>query len=206
MLEFSKDKYSKNKNVEFIKSDSIEYLENTTEKFDFIYSLWSFSHSTHQILTKKSLEKGMIFLKKVISKVIIENMKKGSYFYLVHFDSMSDEQTILLKQWRKVFPIFRDVSKQSPSKLLMDQVCNELLSEHIIDFETQHFVGEPIEYGSINEALEVFLNFHMESYFNESDDVEEIINELSNYFENFREESGKISIKPGCFIYKIRRL
>lgn len=65
--------------------------------------------------------------------------------------------------------------------------------------------GGTIEFDeSPKEALERFMNFHMESYFNESNDVEKIINELKNYFQLFTNEDGTISIKPGCFIFEVK--
>ncbi len=206
MLEFTKKKFKTIKNMQYSNSDSIDFLAATQDKFDLIYSLWSFSHSTHQMMIKRGLEEGSKYIKKVIEKMILENLSQSGTFFLIHFDSMSDEQRILMKQWRKVFEIYKNISEQSPSKLLIDEVFSLLERKGFIELEINHHQGQEIIYESMNEALEIFLNFHMESFFNEHNLVEEVIEELSNYFKKYQKEDGKIGIKPGCFIYKVKKL
>ncbi|KQU24364.1 hypothetical protein ASG61_20825 [Bacillus sp. Leaf75] len=206
MLEFTKDKFSHYDNIKFINSDTIEFLYKSTQTYDVVYSLWSFSHSVHQVLTKKGLTEGKKYAQGAIRKFITENMLPGSEFFLIHFDSMSDEQKILLKQWAKVFPIFGDLDSQSLSKLLIDDELVKLEKEGLITFELGHHVGEEIEYTSEDDALEVFMNFHMESFFNESDRLLDVVNDLKNYFRQFTDKSGKVKIRPGCFIYKVRKV
>jgi hypothetical protein len=116
---------------------------------------------------------------------------------------MSDEQKILMEQWRKVFPIYNKTSVQSPSKLLIDKTLIGLEKSGVIELEILHYKGEEIIYSTIDEALEIFLNFHMESYFNEHELLPIIIEELEDYFKKFMDEEGAIRIKPGCFIYKV---
>ena len=204
MLRFVQNNFKEKKNVTLIKSDIIRFLEKTNEKYDLVFSLWSFSHSVHQILTQKGKDGWKEYIQKTIRKFIRENMKKGSEFFLIHFDSLSDEQKILMKQWRKVFPIFKDLQSQSPSKLLIDEIFQSLEEEGNINLDISHYVGEEIIYNSIDEALEIFLNFHMESYFNESPLLPQILTELKEYFKKF-DVGGSIRIKPGCFIYKIQK-
>ena len=67
-------------------------------------------------------------------------------------------------------------------------------------------MGEEIVYSSVKEALEIFLNFHMESYFNKSVLLEEVLDELLNYFKKFTDKNGVIRIKPGCFIYIVKKI
>lgn len=166
--------------------------------------MWSFSHSIHQILTANGFNKGKEYVQGGLNKFLKENLKRESSFFLIHFDSQSSEQKILINQWKKVFPIFDNHNQQSPSKLLIDEELNKLKEERVIDFTSSHFIGKPIVYASENEALETFMNFHMESYFNESELVLDIISELKNYFKNYTNDLGEISIPPGCFIYNIK--
>lgn len=203
MLDFCKQKY-KDKDIEYVKSDSIKYLDLAEEKFDIVYTLWSFSHSVHQIFHELGLKEGKVYIKKVLSNFFRRKMSKNGQFFLIHFDSMSDEQKILMKQWHKVYKTFSNIEEQSPSLKVIEEVFNELQEDGIIQFQEQHYIGKEIVYKNINEALEIFMNFHMESYFNESNDVEKIINELKNYFQLFTNEDGTISIKPGCFIFEVK--
>ena len=140
MLRFVQNNFKEKKNVTLIKSDIIRFLEKTNEKYDLVFSLWSFSHSVHQILTQKGKDGWKEYIQKTIRKFIRENMKKGSEFFLIHFDSLSDEQKILMKQWRKVFPIFKDLQSQSPSKLLIDEIFQSLEEEGNINLDISHYV------------------------------------------------------------------
>lgn len=205
MIAFTKDRFATLDNLVFTQSDSVKFLEETLEKYDLAFSLWSFSHSVHQILTREGLEEGTRYVRSVLRKFFTENMNPGSSFFLIHFDSMSDEQRILLNQWKKVFLIFADTTRQSPGKRLIDDELEAMARDGIVTFEIKHRVGKEIVYASQDEALEIFLNFHAESYFNELDILPEVVNEMQQYFASFTDESGKVRIKPGCFIYEIKR-
>ncbi len=206
MLKFCQKRFKNRKNLEFIRSDSVKFLEKSNDMYDIIFSLWSFSHSTHQVLIRDGLNTGKKYIQNVIQKMIEKNMKKGSSFFLIHFDSMSDEQKILMQQWKKVYPIYSNTNIQSPSKLLIDEVLQSLKEQKVINSELTHCKGRGIAYSSVEEALEIFLNFHMESYFNESPLLPQVVKELMNYFKKFTDKNGIIKIKPGCFIYKIKKL
>jgi len=192
--------------IRYIRSDSITYLENTNEIYDVTFTLWSFSHSTHQILSKMGLRDGQRRIQKAIRKFVLKNMKVGSVFFLIHFDSLSDEQKILIRQWKRVYPIFRDNRRQSPSKRCTDEVLKELSDNGIIKFSATHYKGKPIIYRSLDEALEIFMNFHMESFFNKSPHAKEIIEDLAKYFKRFKKSNGSIEITPGCFVYKFIKI
>lgn len=192
--------------IRYIRSDSTTYLENTNEIYDVIFTLWSFSHSTHQILSKMGLRDGKRRIQKTIRKFVLKNMKVGSAFFLIHFDSLSDEQKILIRQWKRVYPIFRDNRRQSPSKRYIDDVLRKLSDDGIIKLSAAHYKGKPIVYRSPNEALEIFMNFHMESFFNESPYAKEIIESLIKYFKTFEKSNGSIEIAPGCFVYKFIKI
>jgi SAM-dependent methyltransferase len=207
MLKDARERFAEKKTpIHYVRSDSVTYLENTNEIYDVIFTLWSFSHSTHQILSKMGLRDGKRRIQKAIRKFVLKNMKVGSVFFLIHFDSLSDEQKILIRQWKRVYPIFRDNRQQSPSKRYIDEVLKKLLDDGIIKFSAMHYKGKPIIYRSLDEALEIFMNFHMESFFNESSHAKEIIEDLTKYFKRFEKLNGSIEITPGCFVYKFIKI
>jgi len=206
MLKFSKKKFINNKNLTFIKSDSLKFLEKDNSTYNLIFSLWSFSHSVHQTLIKMGYKYCREYTQNVIKKMIEINMAKKSSFFIIHFDSMSDEQKILMQQWKKVYPILSDIEIQSPSKLILDEVFETLKKQKKIKLKFIHYEGEEIVYPSTEKALEIFLNFHLESHFNQSSMLPQIINELINYFENFTDYNGFVRIKPGCFIYNVKKI
>lgn len=205
MLAFTRQRFAAYSNFAFLQSDSVKFLEETKEQFDLGFSLWSFSHSVHQILTRDGLDTGTAYVRSVLRKFFTENMAPGSSFFLIHFDSMSDEQRILIKQWKKVYPIFADDSQQSPSKRLIDDEMAELVEGGVVTCDTRHLLGEEIVYASEAEALEIFLNFHTESYFNDTEILPRVVEELKAYFRGFTDASGVVRIRPGCFVYHIKR-
>jgi hypothetical protein len=111
-----------------------------------------------------------------------------------------------MQQWKKVYPIYNDTNVQSPSKLLIDETLQSLEKQELIRLESIHYKGHEITYSSIEEVLEIFLNFHMESYFNESPLLPQVIEELMSYFKNFTDKNSIIKIKPGCFIYIVTKI
>jgi SAM-dependent methyltransferase len=206
MLKFSKERFINNKNLKFIKSDSLKFLEKDNDTYDLIFSLWSFSHSVHQTLIKMGYKHWKKYIQSIMKKVIEKNMTKGSSFFIIHFDSMSDEQKILMQQWKKAYPILSNLEIQSPSKIILDEILKTLEKQKKIKLKLTHYEGEEIIYPSIEKALETFLNFHLESHFNKSPILPQIINELVNYFENFTDQNGFVRIKPGCFVYNIEKI
>jgi len=112
----------------------------------------------------------------------------------------------MMQLWKKVFPIFKDTRIQSPSKRILDEIFEEMDCEKIISLNKTHLIGEKIIYKSIDETLEIFLNFHAESFFNERKDIDKIIQLLKRYFLKFQRKDGKIAIQPGCFVYTLTKL
>lgn len=205
MLNGARDKFQK-EGIHYVRSDMITYISKSQGTFDFIYTLWSFSHSVHQHLDQMGLKKGRGIIKGVLEKMVRENMHKGSKFYLVHFDSLSDEQRILMKQWRRKFPIFRYTSKQSPSKRYVDEALGEMKKDGMIRCDTRHYEGEAIRYDSMDEALEIFMNFHLESFFNRRKLTRVVLEDIEKYLKRYQKPDGTICVKPGCFIYSITKI
>jgi len=205
MLEHVHGKYSDKQGVDFVQSDTLAHLGESNEKYDLIFSLWSFSHSVHQAMVQGYFEAARSATKQAIRRMVIEMMKPGASFFMIHVDSKSDEQTILFKQWAKQYPLFKDATGQTPSKELLDEVFQELMDEGIIEFSVSHHIGEAIHYENLDELLDIFLNFHLESQFNDEEYAAQTINEIREYAEQFKNPDGSYSIKPGSFIYRVNK-
>ena len=150
MKKFVKEKYNTKKGIEFIQDDSINFLRKLEGKYDFVFSLWSLSHSIHQHMVDDGLEKGTKDSKKALEKFIVENLNIGGKFFLIHFDSMSDEQRILVRQWKKFFPIFT-LEDQSPSKKMLDNIFLKFQDKGIIRYKCVHLVGDAIDYSTLDD-------------------------------------------------------
>lgn len=185
----------------FVVSDAVEFMTNTSEQYDLVYALWSFSHSIHQHVHRLGIEKAGQFLSSVIKKFIKENIKPSGSFFLIHFDSLSDEQHILMRQWKRVFPAFANTEQQSPSKQIIDRALLDLDNEGIITLSLNHLRGDPIIYASENDVLETFMNFHLETYFNTSPIVADIVVDIRSQSEKYRSADDSYSIAPGCYVY-----
>lgn len=205
MIKYTKDRFYEKRNLQFHISDSIEFLQKTKRQYDLIYSLWSLSHSIHQHVHQRNFKNASRYVGKVLTKFIHENMKKGGRFYLIHFDSMSDEQQILMPQWKRVFTEFSDLKQQSPSKRILDSVLHDLDNRNEIILSVNHMRGEPIIYKDENELLEIFFNLHMETYFNNSKNLLAIIHDIQRRIAPYKNTDGTFSINPGCYIYSFEK-
>lgn len=185
----------------FIVSDAVEYMENTENVYDLVYTLWSFSHSTHQHIHCLGIEKAEDYISSVIKKFIRQNIAKNGSFFLIHFDSLSQEQRILMRQWKRVFPAFTNTDEQSPSKQIIDKTLLELDTKGEITLSINHLQGDAIHYESEDEVLETFMNFHLETYFNDSPLTESVIEDIKEQASRHRNENGSFDITPGCYVY-----
>jgi SAM-dependent methyltransferase len=204
MLAFSRRKFSSYGGLNFFNQDSIDFLKKTKKKYDFVFSLWSLSHSIHEHMSSEGIERASVGMKKIITDFIEKKLTKNGVFFLIHFDSLSDEQKIIKRQEAKSSPVYLQLTKQSYSRRLIDQVLINLLKRRIITYTCKHYIGDPIRYSSLNEALEVFMNFHMETYFNRNDDVKVIISEIIDDLVPFQKRSG-LYVPTGCFIYTLQK-
>ena len=188
-------------NASFVVSDAIMFMDTAKEQYDLVYTLWSFSHSLHQHVHRLGKKKAKQFFSSVIKKFIQENMRQKGMFFLVHFDSLSEEQHILMRQWKRVFSAFAAVERQSPSKQIIDEVLLELDNRGIITLSIDHLQGDPIIYRSEDDLLETFMNFHLETYFNTLPLVVDVVNDIRTQAEKYRNANGTYSIAPGCYVY-----
>lgn len=202
MVEFCKNKYRNRRNVGFCQSDSIDFFSKTKDAYDFVYSLWSLSHSIHQHIVDKEGE--YEYVKNNIQNFIERNIAPGGKMYIIHFDSLSEEQSIIYKQLSRDYPVAALTDRQSPSKLMLDEIFDECEKAGVGNTSIRHLVGDPIRYDSRENALEVFMNFHMHTYFNHSDVAEQVIDGLTDSFDKYAHQD-KILIRPGCFVYVFER-
>ena len=207
MISHSKKRFSSDNRVSFFAEDSIEFLDKTSSKYDFVFSLWSLSHSLHSHLEKSGIKEGSLYIKEVLIRFLKKKLNIDAKFFIIHFDSLSDEQRIVKRQEAKTSIVYEDkLNKQSYSKEIIDDVLQKLSKEKEIEFRCTHYEGRKIVYESIDKALEVFMNFHMETYFNRDDNVENVIEEIKEDFKPYTKDNGEVHISPGCFIYEIYRI
>lgn len=189
------------KRSSFVVSDAVEFMGKATEQYDLVYTLWSFSHSTHQHIHRLGIERAGKYISTVIRKFIKENMKPCGSFFLIHFDSLSEEQHILMRQWKRAFSAFAHIEQQSPSKKIIDRALLDLDNEGVITLSLNHLCGDPITYASENDVLETFMNFHLETYFNTLPIVADVVEDIRSQAEKYRNADGLYSITPGCYVY-----
>lgn len=185
----------------FVVSDAVEFMYSATDVYDLVYTLWSFSHSTHQHFHRLGMKEAQKYISTVIKKFIRENLSQDGSFFLIHFDSLSQEQNILMRQWKQVFPTFANIGEQSPSKQIIDSTLLELDTEGEITLSINHLHGDVIHYDSEDEVLETFMNFHLETFFNNSSLTENVIDDIREQIAKYRNEDGTYDIAPGCYIY-----
>lgn len=205
MLDYTKNKFNNNKNISYIKGDAVMSTMRSNQKYDLIYTLWGFSHSVHQHIHKNGIHKTKLLLENFFRNVLKNNLTENGKFYLMHFDSMSDEQRILMRQWRRVYPTFSDIGRQSPSKIILDEILHDLDNTNKIILTERHLLGDPIIYENEKILLEIFLNFHLETYFNRSILLPEVIEDIKEQITKYRMPDGSFSIRTGCYVYEIEK-
>lgn len=198
MIAYCENKYRDQRDVNFFQSDSIDFFSKTKDTYDFVYSLWSLSHSIHQHIVDKNGE--YEYTRNSIRNFIEKSIAPGGKMYVIHFDSLSEEQSIIYRQLSRDYPVAALTDRQSPSKLLLDDVFRECEKIGMGNSSITHLIGDPIRYDSIEDALESFMNFHMHTYFNHSDVTEQVIDELTKDLGKYEKPDG-VFIRPGCFVY-----
>jgi len=208
MVGHCRSKYADQDEVSVIKSDSVDFLGNSTQTYSSVVSMWNLSHSVHQHMISKGREAGSTHVASALDKFIVHNLEVGGSMYLFHYDIQSAEQRLInpwrLNLWEEADPNY-DASDQSPSKDLLDDLLTGLQDRGFVSFEVDHLVGDPIEYPSKNIALETFLNFHMEGYYNTRAELPDVIDSLLRGFDEYTDKEGVVRIPPGAFVYKIGR-
>lgn len=200
MVAHGRKKYADIPGVSIFEDDTLDYLQSSTKSYSAAFSLWGFSYSVHHHMNELGIRAGTKYAERVISKFITQNLRCDGSIFIVHPDILSDEQRIL-KSLRQP-TISRTKDKQSSSKRVLDSTLEKLEQQGLVKAECTHLRGDAIRYSSSEEALEVFLNFHMHGSLNRSRRLLRAIDTLKGEFVKFQ-QGDEVFISPGCFIYTV---
>lgn len=200
MAAHSREKYANVPGVAVFESDLLNYLQASTKSYSAAFSLWGFSYSVHHHMNDMGIRAGRQYAEDVIAKFITQNLRSGGSMFIVHPDILSDEQRAL-KTLRQP-TISKTKDKQSSSKRVLDSVLERLEKCGLVQADCTHLQGDPIRYSSMDEALEVSLNFHMHGSLNRSRRLVRVIDILQKEFAKFQ-LGDEVFISPGCFIYTV---
>lgn len=206
MLNATRIRFANPRGTSFVNSDALDFLGATDSTYDLVFSLWSFSHSVHQWVHRIGAPAAGRKVDRALRKLAVQNLNPGGAFFLIHFDSLSDEQRLLMPQWRRVYSAFADVATQSPSKRIIDSTLRRLDDEGVIRFSSTHLLGDPIIYRDEANMLEVMVNFHLESYFNDRPERDDVIQDLRDRAAPFRRDDGAYEIRPGAYVFSFERV
>lgn len=183
--------------------DALQTLQVLEDQYDCIFSLWSFSHSIHQKLQENPSSEETLAAQ--IERNFGRLLNAGGRFYVMHFDALSTEQRISLRQRRRKFEFFIE-GEQSPSLRILQRAFDALEASGQMEYELQRHSGDAITYKTIGHALEVFMNFHMEGKFNDCPYTEEVVTALRNDLSALTLEDGRIAVETGCFVFSGRKI
>lgn len=200
MVTRAREKYANVQGVSVFESDILDYMESTPKAYSYVYSLWGFSYSVHHHMNTIGIRAGRKYAEEVVTKFISHNLVPGGSMFIVHPDTLSDEQRIL-KSLRQP-AVSRVKDKQSSSKRLLDAVLEKLKIQGLIDTQCTHFKGDSIHYLGMEEALEIFLNFHLHASLNRSRRLIGAVDTLTIEFAQYQ-QGDEILISPGCFVYSV---
>jgi hypothetical protein len=200
MIIFCKNLFKQEQRLTYIRSDAIDFLRNNTTQFSLGFSLWSFSHSIHRAIQMFGRVAGEALADEALRALFQSALQPGARFMLIHFDPHSPEQRISLRQRSKLQP-YLTAAADVPSRMVLNKVTDDLVRRGLVSVDVRHLVGEPIRYESMNEALEIFMNLHMEGMFNDHPLLPEVMAELTSDLSEYRDESGAITVGVGCYVY-----
>lgn len=118
---------------------------------------------------------------------------------------MSQEQKILMRQWKRVNKKLQDIDQQSPSKRILDNIFHDIDNRGLIHLSVQHLEGDSIFYKSAEELLEVFMNFHLETFFNRHKLLSTVIEDIIKQIEQYCHSDGTYRVNTGCYIYTLTK-
>lgn len=200
MVAHGREKYAHVPEISVFESDSLDYMQASTRLYSAAFSLWGFSYSVHHHMNELGIRAGTSYAEGIISKFITQNLKSGGSIFIVHPDILSDEQRLLKSLKQPTISKTKD--KQSSSKRVLDSTLEKLEKQGLVEADCTHLIGDAIRYSSTEEAMEVFLNFHMHGSLNRSRRILRAIGALKEEFSKFQ-QGDEVFISPGCFIYTI---
>ena len=200
MVAETSEKYVGIPEISVVESDTLDYLEATSKLYSYAYSLWGFSYSVHHHMNQKGIRAGKKHSEEVITKFLTQNLTPSGSMFIVHPDILSNEQRII-KSLRQP-AVAKTKDRQSSSKRLLDSLLAELEKQGLVTVTCKHLQGDPIRYSSTEEALEIFLNFHLHGSLNISRRLPAAIETLKQKFAEYK-QGEEILIAPGCFNYSV---
>lgn len=203
MVAETREKYANVPNLSVSEGDILDYLLSTSKAYSYAFSLWGFSYSVHHHMNEIGIRKGKKFADDVVTKFLTQNLKDGSSMFIVHPDILSDEQKII-KSLRQP-TVSKTKDRQSSSKRMLDSTLERLERLGLVQAECAQLVGDPISYANTEEALEIFLNFHLHGNLNRSKRIFGVIDTLKREFAQYQ-QGDEILISPGCFNYSVTTL
>ncbi|MBI4903373.1 MAG: class I SAM-dependent methyltransferase [Acidobacteria bacterium] len=177
--------------------------------YELIFSLWAFSHSVHMWLGRARTDPTVFdTAARAVRTMLTDRISPGGRFFIMHFDSLSEEQRVAMPQWAKVDAIFSDVESQSPSFRLIASIIEDLNRRGRVEAGVTHFQGEAIEYDGIEQALETYFNFHLEGRLNRAPaaELEKAVSEVTSALERHQDRSGRIVVVPSWFVFSGTRV
>ena len=87
----------------------------------------------------------------------------------------------------------------------IDDIFHDLDNRGLVHLSVQHLKGDPIYYKSSEELLEVFMNFHLETFFNCHELLDAVIKDIIKQIEKYRQDDGTYRVDPGCYIYTLTK-
>lgn len=202
MITHGIEKYGDTPGVSIFENDILDYLQSTPRLYSVVFSLWGFSYSVHHHMNEIGIRAGAKYAENVISKFVSQNLSSGGSIFIVHPDILSDEQRILKDLRQRTISKTKD--KQSSSKRILDSTLDSLEKLGLVTADCIQLKGDAIRYSNTDEALEVFLNFHMHGSLNNSKRLFRSIDILKSRFAEFQ-QGDEILISPRCFIYEVIR-
>ncbi|MDB5188260.1 MAG: ubiE/COQ5 methyltransferase family protein [Candidatus Kaiserbacteria bacterium] len=200
---------------EYEQSDHIEFLQKAKKEFNTIISLWSFAHSVFPWYARHG-QGAFKMIEDILTNFFVQNLKGGGAVFIIQTDGASEEQKLIKQSWflgdgilhKRLLESEYYSDFQSPSIRILDSVFATLLKGSIFDStETNvtQVTGNEIEYDSLDEALEIFMNFHLEGEFNGTPAFTPIYDFLKLEFEKIVKAKGKLAIGTGFWIYKAKK-
>lgn len=213
MLEYVKLSHAFDRST-CVNVDHFTYLQETTKNYDLVVSLWSLAHSMFPWFQMHGVQSFSI-VESIITKFISTNLNSEGRIFIIQTDGASEEQSLIKRSWflgddskqQLETQYYKDL--QSPSIWILSKVFENLIKQNVlnpIQTNINRVPGAEIEYTSVDEALEIFMNFHLEGEFNESDRFDAVYAFLKNEFEKIQTQKGKLAIGTGFWMYRAQKL
>ena len=193
--------------VEVVNEEMITFMRNLPAEpvYDLVVSLWALPHGVHHPILKEGFERGAAIAREGLDRLLAATTPGGK-MGLLHFDARSDEQMLVMPMWEKVFA-WAEVraGDMSPSERVMRQWCADHEGAGTITYKFERHAGDPITFPSVESALEVMMNLHMEMYFNQHPLHETVIRELGAGLQSRAVSDGSVTVKPAAYFIEVTK-